>query len=103
MVDDVAWYSVNAARTTHPACSKAANAYGLCDMSGNVSEWAWDEYATYPSAAQTDPTGGAGSLRMQRGGYFNVAAEYTRAAYRFYAAPGGMYGYVGFRLVRTVK
>ena len=39
--DDTCWYEQNSDGKTHEAAQKKPNAYGLYDMSGNVSEWAW--------------------------------------------------------------
>lgn len=39
---EVAWYEKNSKGKLHPVAQKKANAYGLYDMSGNASEWAWD-------------------------------------------------------------
>jgi len=38
----VGWTKQNSDKTTHPVCQQQRNAYGLCDMTGNVSEHTWD-------------------------------------------------------------
>jgi formylglycine-generating enzyme required for sulfatase activity len=86
---------------TWDAGSGAANAWGLYDMHGNVREWCWDRYGTYPSGAQTDPAGAAsGSSRVLRGGSWNYYARYLRSAARGSDTPSIRLSYHGFRLVR---
>ncbi|MEC7983681.1 MAG: formylglycine-generating enzyme family protein, partial [Myxococcota bacterium] len=38
----VGWHEGNSGNKTHKVCLKRKNGYGLCDMTGNVSEWVWD-------------------------------------------------------------
>ncbi len=103
IVDDVAWYQINSGGSTHAVCTKARNGFGLCDMSGNVWEWTWDWFDTYPSTPSVDPTGPAsGSSRMLRGGSWLFDELFTRVASRNYDDPSDRFDVIGFRLVRSV-
>ena len=78
-----------------------ANNYGLYDMHGNVREWCWDRYGTYPTAHEKDYVGpGSGTDRVMRGGsWFNVGRA-LRSAYRnSYGNPGNLENTLGFRVV----
>lgn len=70
-----------AAVGTHPS---GRSAFGLEDMSGNVSEWVSDWYGAYPSEGVRDPSGPAsGGYHMVRGGSWDAdQAEQVRAAGR---------------------
>jgi formylglycine-generating enzyme required for sulfatase activity len=98
----VAWTNANAGGVTHPVGQKAANGYGLHDMSGNVFEWCWDRYGDY-GGASTDPTGSSsGPSRVIRGGAWFDDPRGARVADRSRSGPGiGVY-YLGLRLVRTI-
>jgi formylglycine-generating enzyme required for sulfatase activity len=100
-VDTVAWYAGNATGVSE-VCGKTANAYALCDMSGNVAEWVWDFHEAYSMFPQSDPTGpAAGASRILRGGDWDDAAADTRSARRANTAPTIATATTGMRLARS--
>jgi formylglycine-generating enzyme required for sulfatase activity len=99
----VGWTSENTSNTTHPVGQKAANGYGLHDMTGNVWEWTWDWYGAYSSGTQADPQGASsGSSRVYRGGSWNRSAARARVALRRRYVPAYLHYDLGFRLARTI-
>ena len=101
----VAWYADNSDRTTHRVATKAANRFGIHDLSGNVREWVEDCYSARDSEA---PTGGTAvsiincSKRYVRGGsWFNDAAD-LRSIVRDRNDQSLRSGELGFRVARTL-
>jgi cysteine-rich repeat protein len=102
VLDPIAWFCGSAEGRSHATGGKAANAWGLYDLLGNVWEWVHDGFDVYPGEV-TDPWGpAAGSIRMVRGGSFINDAQHVRSAMRGNADQSDQWSNLGFRPARSL-
>jgi len=93
--------------STWPVCSKPQGntEQGLCDMAGNVWQWVQDRYQSSYANAPTEGSAfeASGSLRVLRGGSWNLDAKFARSAYRLPDDPGARDALLGLRLARSSR
>jgi formylglycine-generating enzyme required for sulfatase activity len=101
--DRLAWYGNNSSDRTHSGGQKAANGFGLYDLSGNVWEWTCSAYdANYGGAEQQCANKDAGVPFSVRGGSWGSEPAWVRSANRVRNAPAFRSDGTGFRLARPL-
>ncbi|AOS45275.1 Serine/threonine-protein kinase pkn1 [Lacunisphaera limnophila] len=97
-LNEIAWYSANTTQT-QSAGQKRANAWGFCDMLGNVMEWTWGEPYAYPGGSVTDPMGNpSGTIRVTRGATWRADPVNCRYSLRFPLPRDYRGSGIGFRI-----
>lgn len=95
-LDEVAWYDDNSDRETHPVAQKKPNSYGLFDLYGNVSEFAYETETNYSVPCYKE-MGGSYYGKKNRAYDFKYGMKIS------YADRTKGSSTLGFRVVRTVR
>lgn len=104
VLDEVAWYSDNAQKTTHKRGQKKPNELGIYDMCGNVFEWCWDWFDKYDSEYMDNPKGPQkGKLKVVRGNNWVNSASVSEVTRRVHRDPSCLTHHQGFRICFTKK
>jgi uncharacterized repeat protein (TIGR02543 family) len=102
-IGDVGWYNINSSSATRAVGTKAANKWGMYDMSGNVDEYCQDWFGTLPTTAQTNYRGPTSaptinSKRITRDGNYGSTTHLLTVGYRADIPSYGEWLGVGFRV-----
>jgi len=94
--------------STSPVCSFPTNAFGLCDMHGNIYQWIEDCYETDIALLPTDGSAakdGDCTVRGFRSNSFESNSKTLRSANRafVYAPETRGRNYLGFRVAKTLE
>ncbi|MGE0699316.1 MAG: SUMF1/EgtB/PvdO family nonheme iron enzyme [Hyphomicrobiaceae bacterium] len=92
-------------QATAPVGAYPGNAWGLCQMHGNVWEWCGDDWHDSYDGAPADGsvwTGGDADLRVLRGGSWMSVPTLLRSATRNKESPDTRMSTIGFRVACTM-
>jgi formylglycine-generating enzyme required for sulfatase activity len=94
--------------STSPICSFPTNAFGLCDIHGNVYQWIEDCYETDIAKLPTDGSAircGNCAVRGFRSNSFESNSKTLRSANRAFVYAPNTRGrnYLGFRVAKTIQ
>lgn len=101
---EYAWYSDNAAQKNHPVGQKEPNAFGIHDMHGNVWEWCFDAYASYPQNEVIDPKISKGEGHIIRSGsWYHPGIKQLHSAHRDWNDANNRSFVLGLRVVAQAE
>jgi len=94
--------------STSPVCAFPENAFGLCDMHGNVYQWVEDCYESDSALLPTDGSAvksGNCNVRGFRSNSYESSATTLRSANRAFVYAPDTRGrpYLGFRIAKTLE
>lgn len=98
-IESVAWYGDNLYESIMQVGSYNPNEIGIYDMSGNVWEWCWDNYAENSYKKDLSTTG---PLKVLRGGSWGLNKYMSRVTNRHSINPNSKNKFTGFRIVRRI-
>lgn len=99
-----AWYDLNSGNTTRTVGTKLANELDLFDMNGNVYEWCWDLYDSFPSGNYNDPAGSStGHYRIVKGGSYAMDYYNTQLSNRNNMEASFKHSSFGFRVAKRIS
>lgn len=94
-------YTGGKQNSSQPVAQLFSNELGIYDMTGNLREWCFDYYSSYPTASQIDPVGHLyGPNRVRRGGSWQDWSSQATVNYRNYSYPTSISRVIGFRIAR---
>ena len=106
-LDSVGWFDKNSRSRIQFVGEKQANPWGLCDMSGNVSEWVWDTpIRVYENKVEMDPIlyePAQKSTRIYRGGSCLDESNECSVSYRRFGVADARRACLGFRVIRGMS
>ena len=106
-LDLVGWFSGNSGGVSHAVGGKAANAWGLYDVLGNVWEWVEDDWHDNYNGAPVDARAWVeqqrAASRVYRGGSWLASARICRVAIRNWGLPVVRASLQGFRVARSLS
>src|SRR5262249_27426472 len=102
-LDAYAWDKDDSGNAVHPVCGKTKNAWGLCDVIGNLGEWMHEEYvAARPPGPLVDPAVvDPVNQSLTKGGSWFDPTKWDRFAARYFGTLVQHYNVWGFRCIRS--